>query len=129
MKVIHLHNLIGTDREVKCPKGGFISNRYLLEKDNMGFSLCKTIIPAGDVQHWHYLNHLEACFCTKGHGIIKDLKTGKWFEIKPDSLYVLDNHDDHTFQAFVETHLISIFNPPLTGREVHDENHSYKIIK
>ena len=28
-----------------------------------------------------------------------DLKTGESFDIVPDTIYILDNHDDHTFQA------------------------------
>ena len=125
MKVIDINELVGTDREVKCPRGGFTSLRYLLAKDGMGFSLHKTIIPPGPKQHWHYTHHLEACYCVKGWGVITNLKTGRQHMIREDMTYVLDDHDDHTFQAIEETILISVFNPPVTGAEVHRADGSY----
>jgi len=126
MKIIKLSELAGTEREVRCPKGGFVSFRFLLERDGMGFSLHKTVIPKGDKQHWHYKRHLEACYCVSGHGIIRDISSGDCHEILPDTLYALNNHDDHEFQALEETVLISVFNPPVRGIEVHKEDGSYE---
>ena len=126
MKVINLKDVIRARQAVECPKGGFVSDRYLLEKDNMGFGLCKTMIPRNEAQHWHYTNHLEACFCVSGMGILTNLETGDEFEIAPDVCYVLDNHDDHEFRAITDVVLISVFNPPLTGKEVHREDGSYE---
>ena len=125
MKVIHFHELIGTQREVHCPHGGFISYRYVLAKDGIGFSVHRTVIPANTVQHWHYLHHLEACYCIDGRGQLTNLTTRETHDIIPGSLYVLDQHDDHMFQAFEEVTFVSIFNPPCHGLEVHDENGSY----
>lgn len=104
---------------------GGLSYRAILKSDNMGFALMKTVIPTGGPHHWHYKNHLEACYCIKGRGEITDLKTGVKALIVPDVIYVLDNHDDHTFEAFEDTVLISIFNPPLTGKENHDSDGNY----
>lgn len=126
MKVIHTESLKGTEREVFGK--GFISMRILLEKDRMGFSLHKTIIPKGDKEHWHYKHHLEACYCVYGYGILTDLETGDKHEIRPDTTYVLDNHDNHTFQALEDTVLISVFNPPVVGNEIHREDGSYELI-
>ena len=95
MKVISLQSLLNTDRHVVGE--GFTSTRFLLEKDKMGFSLHYTNIPQGGPYHWHYKHHLEACYCIKGEGEITNLGTGEMFTIVPDTLYVLDNHDDHTF--------------------------------
>lgn len=125
MRVVSLKDIEGTAREVHCPHEGFISYRYLLEQDGMGFGLCKTVIPQGPPQHWHYKHHLEACFCVSGGGTLTNLRTGEWFTILPDRCYVLDKHDDHTFEALQDTVLISVFNPPLIGREVHDQTGSY----
>jgi len=77
------------------------------------------------MQHWHYTNHLEACYCVSGAGILVDLKTGEKHWIFPDHCYALDQHDDHTFQAIEDTVLISVFNPPVEGSEVHREDGSY----
>lgn len=126
MKVIHLSDVAGTEREVRCPKGGFTSYRFILERDGMGFSIHKTAIPKGVEQHWHYTRHLEACYCVSGRGFLTDLATGVKYEVVPDVLYALDQNDDHTFQALEDTVLISVFNPPVKGSEVHKEDGSYE---
>lgn len=129
MKVIRLNEIIGSERQVKCPNGGFISNRFLLESDGMGYSITKTIVPRGEPQHWHYKHHFESCYCIKGKGILTSLETGKSFIIQPDVVYVLDKNDDHTFEAIETTELICVFNPPLRGREVHQEDGSYVVVE
>lgn len=92
----------------------------------MGFSLHRTEIPKGQPQHWHYKNHLEACYCVSGIGWLTNLQTREQFYIKPGTCYVLDNHDDHAFQALEDVVLISVFNPPVAGCEVHREDGSYE---
>lgn len=124
MKIIDLNNL-EKDRVVECPKGGFTSNRMLLDSDNMGYTMTKTVIPPNGKQFWHYKNHLESCYCVSGRGELTNKTTGETFEIKPDVTYVLDNHDPHYFEAFEEVVLICVFNPPLTGKEVHQDDGSY----
>lgn len=104
---------------------GGVSFRALLEKDGMGFSIMKTVIPKGGPHHWHYVNHLEACYCIQGRGVLRNLGTGESHFITPDVVYVLDKHDDHTFEALTDVVLISVFNPPLKGTEKHDENGHY----
>lgn len=125
MKVIPITDIQGTEREVHCPKGGFASFRYLLAKESEHFSIHKTVVPKGEAQHWHYKNHIEACYCVHGLGVLTDLASKKQYLIEPDTLYYLDNHDDHTFQALEDTVLISVFNPPVTGQEVHGADGSY----
>ncbi len=124
MKVVRIKELEDTDRQVSFTGG--TSFRALIAKDNMGFGVCKTMVPKGGPHHWHYVNHLEACYCIKGQGIITDLTSGISTLITPDTMYVLDKHDDHTFEALEDTVLISIFNPPLRGDEKHDENGEYQ---
>ncbi len=110
---------------VHCPKGGFVSCRFLVEKDKMGFAFTKTFIPKGSPQHWHYKHHLEACYCLSGKGILTDNTTLKQYDIVPESMYVLDKHESHFFQALEDTVLLCVFNPPLVGDEVHDLDGSY----
>lgn len=116
---------VNNERRVECPSGGFVSYRYILKSQKMGFGLHKTEIPAGDWNHWHYRKHLEACYCISGRGLIKEAATGKVTEVYPGCCYVLDQHDDHFFRAITQVTLISVFNPPCTGKEVHDESGSY----
>lgn len=126
MKTVCIADLVGTPREVKCPKGAFTSIRPVLHCDGMGFSVHKTIIPKGGPHFWHYKHHLESCYCIAGHGELVSLATGERFAISPDTVYLLDKNDPHTFEAFDDVVLISIFNPPVTGLEVHGPDGSYK---
>lgn len=126
MKVVSESDVRGTAREVPCPKGGFISLRYLLEKDGTGFSFHRTLIPKGPAQRWHYKHHLEACYCVSGRAILRDVSTNKVFWILPGTLYALDKNDKHTFRAIEDTELICIFNPPIKGRETHQADGSYR---
>ncbi len=127
MKVIKLKDLENTDRQVTCPNGGFVSNRILLESDGMGYTMTKTVIPAGEKQYWHYKNHLESCYCVSGKGILTDVITGDEHVIEKDTTYVLDNNDAHFFQASEEVILICVFNPPLKGKEIHNADGSYEL--
>lgn len=126
MKIIRGQEL-PKERVVKCPNGGFISHRILLHEDNMGYTMTKTVVPPNGKQLWHYKNHLESCYCVSGRGVITDKKTGKEYQIEPDTTYVLDHNDPHYFEAIEETVLICIFNPPLVGNEVHNEDGVYEL--
>ena len=46
-------------------------------------------------------------------------------KIDKDVMYALNKHDNHLFRATEECVLICVFNPPLTGNEVHKEDNSY----
>lgn len=118
-------DLFEPERKVKFNAG--ISERILLERDGMGFSLHRTIIPKGGPYHWHYKNHLEACYCISGLCQVIDLNTKRMWIVEPGDTYVLDDYDDHTFEALEDTVLISVFNPPVKGQEVHKEDGSYDI--
>jgi len=126
MKIIKTHEL-DSERVVPCPNGGFISHRILLDNDNMGYTMTKTVIPPNGRQFWHYRNHLESCYCVSGKGVVTDIESGEEHIIEPDTTYVLDKNDPHYFEAIEETVLICVFNPPLTGREVHDEDGVYQL--
>tara|TARA_R110002020_G_scaffold246063_2_gene459828 strand:+ start:532 stop:918 length:387 start_codon:yes stop_codon:yes gene_type:complete len=127
MKIVNIKDIEGTKRDVQFKEGR--SLRVLLEKDNMGFSLHKTIIPKGQKGHWHYKHHKEACYCVSGKGILTNLDTNRHYTIEKDSIYILDNHDNHIFEALEDVVLISVFNPPVKGQEVHQEDGSYSISK
>lgn len=125
MKIIDVAKLRGTERDVDCPNGGFNSLRILLEADGVGFSMTRTYVPIGTPQHWHYKNHLEACYCISGVGILKSAGSDEEHMVHAGMVYVLDKNDDHYFQAVQPVELICIFNPPLKGREVHADDGSY----
>jgi quercetin dioxygenase-like cupin family protein len=124
MKIINAAAL-PPDRIVQCPKGGFTSNRLVVEGDGMGYSMTKTVVHPGQPHRWHYRHHLETCYCISGHGRLVNEQTGEVVTVSPDVTYVLDKHDPHKFEAFLETTLICVFNPPLHGNELHGEDDSY----
>jgi L-ectoine synthase len=124
MKVVHLKDIIGSDRDVSGP--GWVSRRLLLAKDGMGFSMHETIIPAGAELNLWYQHHLEAVYCVAGNGTIEDKATGEVHSISDGVLYALDQHDQHCVRGGTEDmRLICVFNPPVTGREVHDKDGAY----
>lgn len=126
MKIVRLKDLEGTDREVKSP-AGWTSVRFLLAKDGMGFSMHETTFPPGLEFDMWYKHHLEAVYCYQGTGEIINRDTGEKFSIEPGTLYALDKHDKHTLRAITELKLVCTFNPPVTGREIHDEEGAYII--
>ena len=126
MKIVDINDIIGSEYEVKGE--GWTSRRMLLAKDGMGFSMHETLIPAGAVLNLHYKHHLEAVYCIQGNGEIEDLKTGEKHQIKPGILYALNDNDKHILRGGNEQMvLICVFNPPVTGTEVHREDGSYEL--
>ncbi len=130
MIVKDIKDIIGSERETKAPGGQWVSRRMVLASEKMGFSFHETIIYAGTKTHIHYQNHLEAVYCVSGNGKIEDLKSGKTHEIYDGIMYALNEHDEHyLYGGSEDMRLICVFNPPITGREVHDENGVYPLIK
>ena len=99
------------------------STRMLLKDDNMGFSFHITTIYANKETHIHYKNHLESVYCMSGNGEIETLSDGKVYQIRPGTLYILDKHDEHMLRGGTEDmKMACVFNPPLSGKEVHDKD-------
>src|SRR3546814_4266951 len=91
------------------------------------FSFHITTIYAGTELPMHYKNHFEAVYCISGKGSIEDLATGQTHEIRPGTFYGLDKHDRHILRGRTEMVMACAFNPPVTGREVHDETGAYPL--
>ncbi|MEJ2632529.1 MAG: ectoine synthase [Acidihalobacter sp.] len=107
----------------------FESNRMLIARDGVGFSLNHTVLYAGTVTHIWYQNHIEAVYCLSGEARIECLASGKTYTIKPGTLYTLDGHEEHNLHAVTDFECLCVFDPPLTGREVHDENGVYPLMQ
>lgn len=106
---------------------GWESTRLLLKNDEMGFSFHITTIYEGANLHLHYQNHLESVYCISGEGEIEDLGTGQTHPIAPGTIYALDQHDKHILRARTEMKMACVFNPPLNGKEVHNEQGAYEL--
>lgn len=123
MKIIKTNELPGS-RKVEFHAG--ISHRLLLAEDGMGYTMTKTVIrPEAGKVFQHYKHHLESCYCVSGKAVLTSADAGESFDIEPDTTYVLEANDPHYFEAIEETTLICVFNPPLTGQEIHHEDGSY----
>jgi len=125
MIVRELQKANGSDRRVVTEN--WESTRLLLKGDGMGFSFHITTIYAGTATKMWYQNHLEAVYCISGNGQIESLEDGTVHPITPGTLYALDKHDRHVLRASSELKLACVFNPPLNGKEVHDESGAYPL--
>lgn len=124
MKIIDT-NKMDPSREVVFHAG--VSNRILLKSDGMGYTMTRTVVHGGTKVFQHYKNHLETCYCESGDAVLTNAATNETHRITPGVVYVLDKHDPHYFEAYEDTVLICVFNPPLVGAEIHDADGSYPL--
>jgi L-ectoine synthase len=121
-----VQDLDDTDRDIRTPN--WRSKRIVLAKEGVGFSVHETTLYAGTVNDFWYANHIEAVFVVEGEGELLDKETGTTYELRPGSLYLLDKHDHHQLRPRTDMRTVCVFNPPVTGREVHDENGVYPLL-
>jgi L-ectoine synthase len=112
-----------SDMNVKSD--GWRSARLLLKDDGMGFSFHITTMYAGKELRMHYQNHLEAVFVLKGTGTIENLGTGEIHDLAPGVMYALNANDRHIVRPKTDILTACVFNPPVTGQEVHDKDGTY----
>ncbi|RJE90245.1 ectoine synthase [Paenibacillus sp. 1011MAR3C5] len=126
MIVKQLDDIKGTSHDIDTPTWN--SRRLLLKQDGMGFSMHDTVIKAGTETLIWYRNHVEAVYCIEGEGEIEVIG-GKTYPISPGMLYALDGHEKHLLRARSQLRMVCVFNPPLTGTEVHDQDGVYPLIE
>ncbi|CRZ13877.1 ectoine synthase [Mycolicibacterium neworleansense] len=115
--------ITGTDRDVA--DGTWRSKRIILAGDGVGFSFHETTIEAGSVNEFHYQHHVEAVWVIEGTGTLTDLETGQQYPLADGTMYLLNDNDHHRVTCDEQLRMLCVFNPPVTGREVHDENGVY----
>lgn len=126
MIVRNMKDIVGTDNEIKTDT--WTSRRVLLAQDGMGFSFHETIIHPGTETHIWYQNHVEAVFCIDGDGEIETVADGKKYALAPGVVYALNDNDEHYLRGGkAPLRVICVFNPPLTGKEVHDADGVYPL--
>src|SRR5690606_268243 len=126
MIVRSLDEIIGTERDVQAPT--WCSRRFVLAKEGVGFSLHETILYAGTETKMWYANHVEAVYCIEGQGELTNDETGEKHKIEPGVMYLRGRLERHTLPAHTDVKTVCVFNPPVTGREVHDENGVYPLL-
>ncbi|MEA2074347.1 MAG: ectoine synthase [Euryarchaeota archaeon] len=129
MIVRNIDEIEGSEREVTAENNNWISRRLLLKRDGVGFSLNETIIYEGTETYIWYKNHVEAVYCIEGEGEVELVDDNKVYNITPGTLYVLNKHEKHLLRAKKRMRLVCVFNPPLVGSEVHQEDGSYPLIE
>ena len=129
MIVRNIEEIKGSEREVTAENNNWMSRRLLLKRDGVGFSLSETIINEGTETYIWYKNHVEAVYCIEGEGEVELVDDNRVYNIMPGTLYVLNKHEKHLLRARKRMRLVCVFNPPLTGSEVHQEDGSYPLIE
>ncbi|WP_067536593.1 ectoine synthase [Nocardia crassostreae] len=118
--------ITGTERDVAG--AGWRSKRIVLGGDGVGFSFHETTIDADSVHEFHYRNHVEAVWLIEGEGTLTDLDNGVTYQLGPGSMYLLNGHERHRLDVRTRMRMLCVFNPPVTGQEVHDENGVYPLV-
>ena len=121
--------ITGTDRDVENDAKTWRSKRIVLADDRVGFSFHETTIPAGTHNEFHYANHIEAVWLVEGKGTLRDLETGTEYPLSAGSMYLLDGYERHQLICEEQMRMFCVFNPPVTGREVHDEDGIYPLLE
>lgn len=119
----------GTEREVHAKNGNWVSKRIVLAGDRVGFSFHETTIKAGTTNEFHYANHIEAVWLTRGKGTLRDLDNGVDYPLEAGSMYLLNGHEKHQVIVEEEMSMLCVFNPPVVGEENHDENGIYPLLE
>ena len=115
MIIRSLKDILNSERDIEWGNGK--SRRFLIEADNMGYSLTDTIIEASSESILEYKNHMEACYCIEGEGEVE--AQGIVYPIQVGTMYALDHNDKHILRAKTTMRLVCVFSPALTGLESH----------
>lgn len=126
MIVRALPEIEGSDLDVRAET--WRSRRLLLARDGVGFSLHDTVLYAGTSTEMHYQNHIEAVYVIEGNGELVEHESGRAHVLAPGTMYALDRHDRHVLRATTDVRCVCVFNPPVTGREVHDADGVYPLL-
>ncbi|CAJ1580364.1 ectoine synthase [[Mycobacterium] wendilense] len=115
--------ITGTERDVA--DAAWRSKRIILAGDGVGFSFHETTINANSVSEFQYRHHVEAVWVVEGAGVLTNLENGDEFKLEPGTMYLLDGHEKHRVTCHEQLRMLCVFNPPVTGQEVHDETGTY----
>ena len=122
MFVKTLKDLKAAGREKVVAGGSARTVRFLTKDDGLGFTMSDVRLDAGQQNVLWYKHHWEANYILEGRGEVRDLTTDETWVLEPGVMYIVGPDDRHSMKAVTDLHLVSIFNPALTGDEVHDEH-------
>lgn len=112
----------GTGRERWVGDGSAHVLCYLAQDEGCGFSFSDLRI-AGDSSGMvlQYKHHVEVNLVLEGNGSLTSLDTGETWPVSPGTLYVVGPADRHTLTLKGPIRVISLFNPPILGKEHHED--------
>lgn len=125
MFVKSLESVRNSTNSLSLGNGTVQSVRMLTAEDKLGFSLSDVSIQAGTQIRLWYKNHWEANQILAGTLDVTDQSSGEVHTLGAGDVYCVGPEDRHRLNARSDVHLLSIFNPPLTGQERHDEDGAY----
>ncbi|MCV7059179.1 ectoine synthase [Mycolicibacterium gilvum] len=115
--------ITGTHRDVAA--ANWRSKRIVLADDAVGFSFHETTIDADSVSEFHYRHHVEAVWIVEGTGTLTNHETGEEHPLRSGTMYLLNGHERHRVTCDTTMRMLCVFNPPVTGQEIHDETGAY----
>ncbi|GAA4540689.1 ectoine synthase [Pseudonocardia xishanensis] len=127
MQVRRIDDVTNTRNHVDTP--GWYSRRIVTAHDRVGFSVGETVLRAGSVNDFWYANHVEAVYIVSGEGELYDKVNDTTYELAPGTMYLLDGHEKHQVRPKTDITCVCVFNPPVVGTEVHDENGVYPLLE
>jgi L-ectoine synthase len=125
MTVTTLEDVRKAGLEVSVNGGRAISQRYLTVADQLGFSFHSVKVKESVETDLWYKNHWEGNLVLEGSLEVTDKTTGEAHLLGPGGLYLVGPDDPHHLKALTDVHAISVFDPPLTGKEDHDADGAY----
>src|SRR5690625_1985018 len=126
MIVSQLEDLNGTERDVTSET--WRSRRLVLAREGVGFSMHDTAIYAGTTSTFHYEDRIEAVNCVEGIVTLINVDAVEAHQLRDGTVVLLDGHEMHTVRATTQLRMACVFNPPVTGRETHDESGVYPLV-
>lgn len=126
MIVRSLEDILNSDRDVRAKNGNWESRRLILNNDAVGFSLHDTIIHAGTETLLWYKHHIEAVYCIEGEGEVETTDNDRVYPIKAGTVYLLNGNERHWLRARTTMRMVCVFNPAVTGKEIHDADGAYQ---
>ena len=127
MFVRKIDDVRGSDKEMNLTDDGRVlrSVRILTKEDGCGFSISDVLIKGGWSMDLHYKNHMEVNFIAGGQVTVQNLSNGQSWALSPGMLYVVGPKDRHRLSTEGDAHIVSVFNPAVTGTERHDADGSF----
>jgi len=107
--------------------GEWSSQRLLLARDGVDYSLHDTLMKAGGTTLLDYPHHLETAYCIEGKGELEELASGIRHPVTAGTVYSLSRGDRVRLHAKIDLRLICAISPALAGNERLDAKGGYPL--